>query len=112
MIVVTEKIMQFFGGNSVFTDTMGTRLYPIVAPEKTPFPFTTYSVDRIEAKSKDKDDYNITLYVRFAQSKFTVMAQFMEDILPYIKNEFDWQGSTIDFIEDDMSYVGIINFLI
>jgi hypothetical protein len=112
MIVVTEKIMQFFSGNSIFTTTMGTKLYPIVAPEKTSFPFTTYSIDRIEAESKDKDAYNITLYVRFGKDEFTRMAQFMEDILPPIKNEFDWQGSTIDFIEDDMSYVGIINFLI
>jgi hypothetical protein len=112
MIVVTEQLMQFFSSNSVFTDTMGTKLYPIVAPEKTSFPFTTYSIDRIEAESKDKDAYSIALYVRFSHSQFTLMAQFMEDILPYIKNEFDWQGSTIDFIEDDMSYVGIINFLI
>lgn len=112
MIVVAKQIIDFFGSNTVFTETMGTKLYPVVAPEKTPFPFTTYSIDRIEAESKDKDAYSIALYVRFDQSKFTEMAQFMEDILPYIKNEFDWQGSTIDFIEDDMSYVGIINFLI
>jgi hypothetical protein len=112
MITACNEIYSFFTTNSVFSTALQTKLYPAVAPEGTNFPFATYQVDRVEAKSKDKDDHMVTLFLRFDKNKFTEMAQLMEDILPIIKNKYDWEGSTFDFIEDDMGYVGIINFLI
>ena len=112
MLVVSEKIKTFFTAQSAFTAAMGTKIFPVFASENTGLPFATYMVDRVEFKSKDADQYDVTVYFWFDQNNYNAMAEFMDDILPAIKNEFDWQGSTMDFIEDSKAYVGIINFLI
>jgi len=112
MIRAIEEVSGFFVSNTTYTDVFSAEVpHPVVAPEGVSFPFSTYTVDRVETESKDCDVYSFTLYFWFDSNKFTEMAQFMDDIIPDIKKEFEFQAATVEFVEENLSFVGIINFL-
>ena len=113
MITVSKKVANFFLTKQPYVDVFGAnRPFPVVAPEGTDFPFATYTIDRAEGKSKDGDEYSVTAYFWFDANNYTEMASLLEDIIPEIQNEYDFQAATMDFVEDNQSFVGIINFLI
>lgn len=113
MITVSNEIAEFLKNNDKYVAVFGADNYPhpVVATEGTPFPFATYTIDRVEGKTKDGDDYSVVVYFWFDKNQYNEMATFLEAIIPDIKNEFDFEAATMDFIEDNLSYVGIINFL-
>lgn len=113
MISISIKIADFFLSKQSYTDVFGSnRPDPVVAPEGTAFPFATYTIDRIEGKTKDGDEYNVTAYFWFDANQYNEMATLLENIIPEIQDEYDFQAATMDFVEDNQSFVGIINFLI
>lgn len=113
MITVSIKVANFFLTKQSYVDVFGAvRPYPVVAPEGTQFPFATYTIDRVEGKTKDGDEYSVTVYFWFDANNYTEMATLLENIIPEIQDDYDFQAATMDFVEDNQSYVGIINFLI
>jgi hypothetical protein len=86
MIIVSIKVADFFLTKQPYVDVFGAnRPFPVVAPEGTSFPFA---------------------------NNYTEMATLLESIIPAIQDEYDFQAATMDFVEDNQSFVGIINFLI
>ena len=96
--------------NVDFTSVMGERLSPIVSAEDEVYPFTNYLIKEEPGFSKDEDSLSVTLLFYFTKESYMKLVQFMDQIKPFIKENYDWLGSDIEFVESDQSFVGIINF--
>lgn len=111
MLKISQDLVLFLSTHSDFINKMGIKLFPIVAPEKTSFPFTTYRINEQTALSKDGTAAAIQLYFWFGPNEYAKCATFTDAMKIIIEqnNNYEWQDSTIDFIEEGFSFVGIIN---
>jgi hypothetical protein len=110
MLEISEEITAFLLAQAGFTSVMGQRISPYFAKESTTFPFATYRINEQNASSKDGKEATVALMLWFDPNKYKACAQATDAIKNIIETEYDWESSTIDFIEDNQSFVGIINF--
>ena len=111
MLKISEELILFLATHSDFTDAMGIKVFPIVAPEGTNFPFTTYRINEQSNLSYDGTSASVQLYFWFGPKDYKKAVDFVDKMKPIIENKqnYEWQNSTVDFIEDGFSFVGIIN---
>lgn len=105
-----KRLKDFLESKTAFTSIMGTRLYPLVANEDTPFPFATYRILTTEGETKDADKAIVALSLWFADDKYTECVTACDAVEALIKNEYNWIGSDVDFVPEDQSFVANINF--
>jgi hypothetical protein len=112
MLKISEELIAFLATHTDFTTAMGTRIFPIVAPDQTTFPFATYRINEVANLSCDGTSSAVQLYFWFGQNEYKKAVDFVDKMKPIIeeKQNYEWQDSTVDFIEEGFSFVGIINF--
>lgn len=111
MLKVSEGIASFLNAQSEFTAIMGDRVFPMMALESTPFPFTTYKINEKTPLTKDGSQTNVSLFFWFGPNKYKetiVFTDAMEAIIKE-KSNYEWVSSSPDFTEENFSYVGVIN---
>ncbi len=110
MLELSDEITAFLLSQTVFTDVMGDRLSPIVSSADEVYPFANYIVKEESGQSKDGDSATATLLFYFEQNNYRNCVEFLDQMKPIIKENYDWLNSEIEFVEGDQSFVGIINF--
>lgn len=111
MLELSDEIFAFLTAEPVFTTVMGTKVYPIMALEGTQTPFTTYRINEKSPLSKDGTAASFSLFFWFGSNQYRDMCVFtdlMEQIIKE-KKTYEWVSSSPDFIQENFSYVGIIN---
>lgn len=106
----SEKVYSFLTTQTGFTTALGTKLYPLVANEGTPFPFSTYRIITTEGETKDADKAIVTLSIFYSPDQYTECITTCDTVEELIKNRFNWVSSDVDFIQEDQSFVASINF--
>lgn len=110
MLELSDEITAFLLSQTVFTNLMGDRLSPIVSSADEVYPFANYVVREQSGQSKDGDSLGASLMFYFEQNSYRKCVEFLDQMKPIIKENYDWLNSEIEFIEQDQSFVGIINF--
>jgi hypothetical protein len=110
MLEISNDLTAFLATQTVFTAVIADRLRPIVADETIVFPFSTYRINEQLGQSKDGTTATIAIYFWFKTNEYKKCVAFTDAMKPIIEQNYDWQNSTVDFIEENQSYVGIINF--
>jgi hypothetical protein len=112
MLEISEGLSAFLATQTVFTTAMGAKLSPIVALPETAFPFATYRITEQSISSYDGTAGTVQLYFWYGPKEYKKCAQFTDAMKAVIdgKDNYQWQNSSIDFIEENQSFVGIINF--
>lgn len=114
MFEISKEIIAYFESASGFTAICENRIYAAIAPEEVIFPFTTFLINQQEGATKDMDGFDITAFVWFEPTEYTNAIQFTDTVTGLVKsnNNWDWENSTFQYIEDNDSYCGIVNFKI
>lgn len=112
MLKISEELTAYLATQVVFTSIMGSNLFPIVAPEATPFPFATYRISEQIALSRDGTAATVELFFWFGPNKYRECIGFTDLMKTVIeeKGNYNWQSANPDFSEEGFGYVGIINF--
>lgn len=110
MLELSDELTAFLLAQTVFTNVMGDRLSPIVSSADEVYPFANYIVKEQSGQSKDGDSATATLLFYFEQNSYRKCVEFLDQMKPIIKENYDWLNSEIEFVELDQSFVGIINF--
>lgn len=112
MFEISESLYAYLVAQTAFTNVMGTKLSPIVALPETAFPFTTYKIETQSPSSYDSDAGTVQLYFWYGPKEYKKCVQFTDAMKTVIdsKDNYQWQSSSVDFIEENQSFVGIINF--
>lgn len=113
MFQFSELIFSFFTSNSAFSVLMEQRMYPIIAPEDVVFPFATYTLESREGESKDADSYRATLFFWFQENQYNEALQFTDQMIDLVKatQNIEFESSSVQYLEENNSYAGIINIL-
>lgn len=111
MQVVSQEINSYFTSLVEFTSIMDDRLFPLVALEDTSFPFCIYKIEQQRGMSKDADTFDISLYAYFKAENYKEATQFNDVIREKLdESKYQYQDSSIDFIEDNNSIVLVLTF--
>jgi predicted acetyltransferase len=110
MLELSDEITAFLLNQTVFTAVMNDRLSPIVSSVDEVYPFANYIVKEQTGQSKDGDASSATLMFYFEQNGYRKCVEFLDQMKPIVKENYDWINSEIQFVEEDQSFVGIINF--
>jgi hypothetical protein len=112
MFEKSQEIASFFKNLPAFNAVMDGRIYPIVANENVNPPFAIYRIEERQSASKDLDEYNVSLFLYFTPESYKNCAVFTDAITSEVKenDDFVWERSEIDFIEENRSFVGSITF--
>ncbi|OXB01747.1 hypothetical protein B0A75_04715 [Flavobacterium oncorhynchi] len=111
MLELSDEIFAFLTGQTAFTAVMDNKVFPIMALEGTATPFTTYRINEKTPLTKDGNALNFSLFFWFSPNEYKKMIAFTEIMEAIIKEKtnYEWVSSYPDFIEENFSYVGIIN---
>lgn len=103
------QLVAFLNAQTVFTATIGARLFPLVAEKGTERPFVVYSVGS-QPVSKDGREYNAGLQLFFEPNQFTEMTEFSDALVALLDEEYD--GGTVDqdYSPDFAAIFTTINF--
>lgn len=114
MFEISKQIIAYFEGKTDFTTICGNRIFAVIAPEDVTFPFTAFTINQFEAATKDIDVYDVTLFLWFMPTEYTNAIQFTDKVTELVKenNNWNWENSTFQYIEENDSYCGIINLKI
>jgi hypothetical protein len=110
MLELSDELVAFLLSQTVFTAVMSDRLSPLVSSVDEVYPFANYIVREQSGRSKDGDASSATLLFYFEQNNYRKCVEFLDQMKPIIKENYDWLNSEIEFVESDQSFVGIINF--
>lgn len=110
MLELSDELVTFLLAQTVFTAVMGDRLSPIVSSVDEDYPFANYIVREQSGQSKDGDMSSVTLLFYFDKNNYRKCVEFLDQMKPIIKENYDWLNSAPEFLEEDQSFVGIINF--
>jgi hypothetical protein len=112
MYELSKQIIAYFIAETSFTDVVSENIYAVIAPEEQEFPFVCFTINQQETATKDIDSFDVTLFLWFDQNQYDAAMQFTDTVTSLVKenNEWDWQNSTFLFVEENISYCGIINF--
>jgi len=113
MFQFSELIFSFFTSSSTFTAVVGQRMYPVIAPEDGQFPFATYSLESQEGESKDADLFRATLFFWFQENQYNEALQFTDQMIELVKasQNIEFESSTVQYLEENNSYAGVINII-
>lgn len=112
MLEISESLYSYLTGKTAFTTVMGTKLSPIVALQETAFPFATFRINEQSIGSYDGTAGSVQLYFWYGPKEYKKCVQFTDAMKTVIddNDNYQWQNSSVDFIEENQSFVGIINF--
>jgi len=110
MFELSKEITEVLLASSVFTDVMSERLAPVVSSVDETYPFTNYLIQQQSGQSKDGSAFSVSLLCYFENEKYQDCVMFLDQLKPVIEENYDWESSTVEFVESDQSFVGIINF--
>lgn len=112
MFRISQEIISYFENTILFTNVCDNRIYAVIAPEDVTFPFSAFTINQFETATKDIDVFDITLFLWFEQDKYTDAVKFTDVCTQLVKANpnWEWKNSTFQFIEENTSYCGIINF--
>lgn len=112
MYELSQEIIAYFNAQSGFTAVVNDSIYAVIAPEDQAFPFVCFLVNQQETETKDVDSFSVTLFLWFAENKYDQAMQFTDTVTDLVKNNplWDWENSTLQFVEENISFCGIINF--
>lgn len=115
MLEISESLFSFLASQGYFTNMMNdsegnTKLFPVVADDSTQFPFATFRVSMVTGQTKDLTGSLITVYFWFKQNEYRKCVEFTDAMKPIIEEEYDWVSSTVEFLEENQSFAGIITF--
>lgn len=112
MLEISEGLYAYLTAQSVFTTAMGSKLSPIVAAPDTAFPFATFRINEQSISSYDGTAGTVQLYFWYGPKEYKKCVQFTDAMKTVIddNDNYQWQNSSVDFIEENQSFVGIINF--
>lgn len=113
MFQFSEFIFSFFTSSSTFTSLMGQRMYPVIAPEDVQFPFATYSLEGVEAESKDADLFRTTLFFWFQENQYNEALQFTDEMIELVRGSqnLEVESFSVQYLEENNSYAGVINII-
>lgn len=111
MLQTSENIVSFLGSQTPFTSVMATKIFPVVALPGTEAPFATYRINEETPLTKDGDQSNLTVFFWFGPTKYKDCISFTDAMKEIFKNssDYEWVSSSVDYIEENASFVGIIN---
>ncbi len=107
---VSQLIVAFFNSQAAFTNIFSNRFYAMAAPGSVTWPFAIFRIYEEAGASKDGDSYQVTLSLHFKPEKYSECLDACDVMKPIIKKEFHWLSSEPEINEEDLSYMGIINF--
>ena len=112
MYQLSQQIIAYFTAQTAFTNVVAQDIYAVIAPENQNFPFVTFRISSQETATKDLDEYQVALFLWFEENQYDQAVQFVDVVTNLVKqnNNWDWQFSSVDFIEENASFVGMINF--
>lgn len=113
---ISVAIYNFLSQNTVFRNTMlrdgNIELYPLMAPESTDFPLTTYAIGEVTPVTKDINDGTVDIAFWFGNSaaNYLECCQFTDAMINEIieNSDFYFKSAVIEFNLDFMSYSGTI----
>ena len=110
---VSEEIYSYFSNLPAFTSVMGESLFPLVALEETQFPFCVYAIQQQSGLSKDGSSFEVIMSAYFNAENYLEATNFNDAMVLDFKNNanpFDYQDSSIDFLQDNQSIILTITF--
>jgi hypothetical protein len=107
---LSQELTAFLLSQSGFTTVMAQRLSPVITPADETFPFANYVITQQSGQSKDGSAYNVVLACYFKAEGYLACVRFLDLLKPIIESNYDWESSTVEFVQEDQSFVGIINF--
>lgn len=110
MFELSKQIKDFFTALPAFTSVCANRISPIFAMADTVYPFATYRINEQNPQSLDGANFTVSVSFWFKPEKYDEVCQLLDAMKPLVDDVYDWQNSTIDFIEENQSFAGIINF--
>lgn len=111
MLQISEDIVSFLNSRPEFISVMENKIFPIIALPGTKVPFATYRINEETPYTKEVSQASVTLFFWFDSSKYKDCVTFVDAIKPIIENEspYNWLSNSVDYIEENSSFVGIIN---
>lgn len=112
MYELSQEIIAYFNGKTEFTSMVNDSIYAVIAPEGQGFPFVCFLINQQETQTKDVDSFSVTLFLWFDENKYDEAMQFTDTVTALVKDNpnWDWENSTLQFVEENISFCGIINF--
>lgn len=111
---LSEEIFNYFSSLTAFTSVMDNRLFPLVANEGTLFPFCNYKIEQQTGVTKDAGySFDVSLFAYFKPEKYAEATEFNDAIVQELQSDespFDYQDSSIEYIEENQSIVVLISF--
>lgn len=106
------EVYDYFKNALEFNAIFNENIFPVIAPESATFPFACYLIDQSEEETKDIDVFNCIVFLWFDVEKYTDCVKAIDVCTGLVKNNPNWDygNSTIQFIEENYSFCGIINF--
>lgn len=113
---LSTAVYSFLSQNAVFLNTMQRNnvieLWPLMAPESSAFPLTTYALGEITPVTKDMGDGTVDIAFWFGNSaaNYLQLCEFTDAMINEITNnsDFNFKSAVIEFNLDFMSYSGTI----
>lgn len=112
MYELSQQIIAYFTSKTFFTDIVSDNIYAVIAPEGQTFPFACFVINQQAILSREGDEFNVTLFLWFSENQYDQAIQFTDTVTALVKENtsWNWEDSTFQFIEENISYCGIINF--
>ncbi len=112
MYELSQQIIAYFTGKTAFTDIVSNNIYAVIAPEEQSFPFVSFLINQQAPLSRDGDEFNVTLFLWFDENKYDELLQFIDTVTQLVKENknWNWEDSSFQLFEENISYFGIINF--
>lgn len=109
---LSKEVVAYLEAQSQITAIVGDKIYAVIAPEDVEFPFVVFTINDRSFLTKEQDEFDVTVFLWFDENQYSQAMQFTDTVTEVTKNKnnWDWQNSTFQFIEDNISYCGIINF--
>lgn len=105
-------IVAYLQSQTAVTDIVGADIYAVIAPEHQQFPFVAFTINDQSPATKESDEFNVSIFLWFSENEYTKAMKFTDAVTAVVKNkeDWDWLGSSFQFVEENISYCGIINF--
>lgn len=107
----SESIKAYFQGQTDFTSVMEQRFFALAAPSSTERPFACFRIVE-EPLTKDGDACLVSITAFFKPEQYVECVAFLDAMKPLVKEKYEWISSEADIDDEDLSYIGIINFKI
>jgi len=113
MIQVSEILLDVLNNYPALTAKVQSKIYPLIAPDSTSFPFAVYGFGEVPYETKDASAYNVNVAVWFESNNITEAMQMADD-LKVLVEATDWEfiNTNVDFDINTEKIFSEINFKI